>query len=604
MDNIELDRFVNKVRESSDIYSVVSRYISLKQKGNQYWSCCPFHSEKTPSFTVSPEKGFFYCFGCHVGGNVFKFISLIENISYFEAVKLQAERLGIKFPKSNQNKSPEQIAKEKHEKILIKMNTLAKNFFYNCLMKTSYGELGRKYLESRGITVETIETFELGFAPNDWSSLSNAMINKKKFTEEQLIEVGLSKENKNKSGIYDTFRNRIMIPIVDLNDRIVAFGGRVIDDKEEPKYLNSPETAIFSKKNLLFGLNRAIKAIRRFGYVIVVEGYMDVITLFSAGIQNVVASLGTAFTVEQVKLLMRYTRKIYFCYDNDKAGQQATMRALTEIINEDVEAKVINLYGAKDPDEYIKNFGTDKFKQLILTALPTINYQLKYILAHNEHESLEGKLNVINKLKPILNSVDELTWKTEYKRQLALALSLDESVVNSEIKKYLKKNKNLSYQSEKFSLKDNTSKLQAERIVLKRVWNEIDELSYILTIVPEDIFSSAHKEILNYLKKCAEQQKVPNDLNLEGKLSSEAINEISRMLLENSDLQAEEQISSYNDSIRELKLQSLRQRYNVLREEVKEIAIGKANFIDDSDYKIKIKESEEIKKEMDRLKLM
>ena len=176
IDKEELEAFVSKVRDRSDIFSVVSRYVTLKSKGNQYWGCCPFHSEKTPSFTVSPEKGFFYCFGCHAGGNVFKFISLIENISYFDAVKLQAERLGIEIPTSQRNKSTKQLEKEKQEKILININTLAKDFFHNCLIKTSYGEVGRKYLESRGISKETIEDFSLGFAPNSWDALTRAFL--------------------------------------------------------------------------------------------------------------------------------------------------------------------------------------------------------------------------------------------------------------------------------------------------------------------------------------------------------------------------------------------------------------------------------------------
>ena len=239
-DNQEFKDFVNKVRESSDIFSVISRYLTLNKKGNQYWACCPFHNEKTPSFTVSPEKGFFYCFGCHAGGNVFKFISMIENISYFDAVKLQAERLGIELP-HKKNKTPEQLQKENEEKLLIKINTMAKDFFHNCLVITTYGEAGRKYLESRGINKETIEEFSLGFAPNSWNALTNALIKKKNMQPAQLLASGLSSKRKNGSGIYDKFRNRIMIPIADLFGNVVAFGGRVlpeeyVKEKDYPDY--------------------------------------------------------------------------------------------------------------------------------------------------------------------------------------------------------------------------------------------------------------------------------------------------------------------------------------------------------------------------------
>ena len=228
----DMDKFVEQVRERSDIVSVVSRYVSLRQRSGQYWGCCPFHNERTPSFTVNPSKGFFYCFGCHEGGNVFNFISKIEHVTYFEAIKLQAENLGIPLPHYKRQRSPDEIKFDELRKSLIKINEMAQSFFHNCLMLTSYGENGRKYLTERGITESTIKEFNIGFAPDGWDMLSTAF-EKRGIKSEDLITAGLSLHRKNGGGIYDKFRNRVMIPIYDIFGHVVAFGGRIIDTQKK-----------------------------------------------------------------------------------------------------------------------------------------------------------------------------------------------------------------------------------------------------------------------------------------------------------------------------------------------------------------------------------
>jgi len=307
-----MDEFVEQVRSQSDILNVVQGYVPLKRKGNRYWGCCPFHNEQTPSFSVVPDKGFFYCFGCHAGGNVFKFISLIENVTYFEAIKLQAEKIGIPLPE--RQRTPQEIARERERADLRKVNEMACDFFHNCLTMTHYGEDGRRYFAGRGISLETIKEFKLGFAPNAWDKLSTAF-DKRGVKQEFLLASGLSTERNNGGGLYDRFRNRVIIPIADERGRVVGFGGRVLDDST-PKYLNTPETMLFNKRKLLFGLDRSHRAIQQAGYAIVVEGYMDAISVFGAGVKNVVASLGTAFTAEHCKKILRYASDIYFCYDS------------------------------------------------------------------------------------------------------------------------------------------------------------------------------------------------------------------------------------------------------------------------------------------------
>ena len=610
-DNNDLNIFVDKVRESSDIFSVISKYVILKKKGNKYWGCCPFHNENTPSFSVSPEKGFFYCFGCHVGGNIFKFISLIENISYFEAVKLQAERLGIEMPRSKKNKSKEQLEREQQEKLLIKINTLAKDFFHNCLVMTTYGETGRKYLKSRGISNETIEDFSLGFAPDSWDALSKALVKKKGMQPDKLVEAGLSARRKNDSSIYDKFRNRVMIPIADLYGSIVAFGGRILEESKSdinneqfkaPKYLNSPETLIFNKGNLLFGLNKATQEIRKLDYVIIVEGYMDVISVYSAGIKNVVASLGTAFTEEQAKLLTRYTRKIYFCYDSDEAGQKATMRALHIILGTGAEVKVIIIPDGKDPDEYIRKHGADAFRELITKAIPIIDYRLNYVLSHNDRNSSEGRINALKQLLPILKSIRDLARQNEYVKQIARTLLINEDVVLAELRNFNPNKYAHSQEAKQNNQARNNLQLDAGRKILRMAWLETDTLLYINSILPIEVFDPIHQEIIAYLKNCMEAQQMPNDVSAAQELSDEALSEISKFLIENDG--DSEPTRAFRDSVKQMKLRALRMRYNTIAGELKEMETRYPQYADNPNYIKKFNEYIKVKKEMDKLKLV
>ena len=606
--NNELNDFVEKVRKQSDIVSVVSRYVAVNQKGNNYWGCCPFHNEKTASFSVNPEKGFFYCFGCHAGGNVFKFLSLIENISYFEAIKLQAEILNIPFPTSTKNKSPAQIKKENQEKNLIQINSIAKNFFKGYLLKTSYGELGRKYLKSRGISAEVVENFNLGFAPDSWNDLSNYLINKKNFTQEQLIASGVSKLRKNNSGVYDIFRNRIMIPIENLEGQTVAFGGRVINPEDKPKYLNSPETNIFNKRKLLFGLNRAKQSILKQGYAIIVEGYMDVISLFSSGIKNVIASLGTAFTQEQANLLKKYTRKIYFCYDSDNAGQNSTVRALKIMSDVGIEdVKIIEIPNAKDPDEFIKKYGVDEFKNLISNALPLIDFQLQYLLKTNDYLSSIGKINIIEKLLPFLIEIkNNLVLFSEYRKKIAKALLIDEFVINYKFNEYLKSKGNLTAQNihKRTSLQPDSNNSYAERVVLKTVWNDIDLLTNLTAMVPKSFFKPIHQEILNYLQKCVEMQKIPDDVSAAEELTEQAFIELSRIIVNANYESKEEDNKAYKDCVRALRGKYLLLKKEKLTKEIDDLIKNNPNYNDDPDYKDKFNQTIEIKKLISKLKFV
>lgn len=602
MQNADLDNFVERVSERTDIYSVVSRYVQLKKKGGRYWACCPFHNEKTASFCVSPDKGFFYCFGCGTGGNAFKFLSLIENITYFEAVKLQAERLGIDLPAKKL--SPEEARRLREEKILLNINKSAQDFYHECLIKTARGEVGRKYLAGRGITPETIETFKLGYAPDEWENLLPRLM-RQDFTPEQIEAVGLVAKRKNSSGWYDRFRGRVMIPITDIFGHVVGFGGRILtaEDDSTPKYLNTPETALFNKRNLLFGLDKSNRAINAAGAAVVVEGYMDAISLFSAGIKNVVATLGTAFTPEHAKLILRYARKIIFCYDSDEAGQRATIRALPIVQATGAEVFVVKVPDGKDPDEFIRKHGKAAFEELLNGAATLVDYRMNYVLANAELTTIRGKLQALREILPVVVKIDNSTERNAYCRKISDALFLDEQIVVDELRKVLAVNRNESEKKFPAVQPKKSFNTQAPiirescEIILRMLWHEVELTDYVSAVVPREFFSEPQREIIDWLKTCAEQGKSVDQMSATNELSEEANEVLARILVEGSDEPRELEMPLFDDSIKILRQSALQKKYDELLAQVKE-----RNPSTEADYVKLVQQSLKIKAELDRLK--
>ena len=588
-----LDEFVEQVRSRSDIVQVVQSYVPLKRKGNRYWGCCPFHHEKTPSFSVVPDKGFFYCFGCHAGGNVFKFISLIENVTYFEAIKLQAEKLNIPLPE--RPRTPEEEAREREIASLRKVNEMARDFFHNCLTMTGYGKVGLAYFAGRGISQETIEEFSLGFAPDSWDKLTSAFT-KRGVKQELLLQAGLVSESQKGKGVYDRFRGRVIIPIADERGRVVGFGGRVLDDSK-PKYLNTQETVLFNKRRLLFGLDRSHRAIQQAGYAIVVEGYMDAISVFGAGVKNVVASLGTAFTVEHAKKLMRYAKEIYFCYDSDEAGQQATIRALSLVVRDTgAVVKVITVPDGKDPDEFIRKHGAEAFRELIGKALTLVDYRLKYVLSHVRYDTLEGKGKALQEILPVLSGVSQ-AMLGEYTKKLAQTLMIDEGLVIEELRRFHR----LPEQEEapqrapiRQVVKDSDSALRrAGRLVIRAAYQDGGILAHALTVVPlEGISNPVQREVISFLQDCLVRGELASDASAQGRLSEEAAAELSRALVET--LGGREEAEAYTDSLRVLRKAYLKAQYLAHTERAE--AMMQAG---DKAYLEELNEVKRIKDEMD-----
>lgn len=602
MRNAELDEFVEKVSERTDIYSVVSQYVTLSQRGGRYWGNCPFHNEKTASFSVSPDKGLFYCFGCGAGGNVFKFLSLIENISYFEAVKLQAQRLGIDLPKKKS--SPEQERRRREEKTLLKINELAQDFYHDCLIKTARGSVGRKYLAARGITAETIETFRLGLAPEEWDNLLRKLT-RQGYTAQQLESVGLIVKRRNFTGYYDRFRERIMIPIADIFGHVVGFGGRILNsaNEETPKYLNTPETILFNKRNLLFGLDKSNRAISSAGAAVVVEGYMDAISLFSAGIKNVVATLGTAFTPEHVKLILRYARKIIFCYDSDEAGQRATVRALPIVQQSGADVFVIKIPDGKDPDEFVRKHGKEAFEELIKNAATLIDYRMNYLLANTEHSTTQGKHRALQEILPVIVNISNPVTRDEYCKKIAAELILDERIVKDEYHKLLKQEPSSEPKKDSVAKEPKTYTEEELRIsmateeILRMAWHEIDILDYVLTVLPKEIFSPCHKEIIDWLESCVAKERRPDKISAEEELSEEANVELSRILMSGSDEFGKKEVALFEESLATLRQIVLMKKFYKLRTQAEDHIPE-----DETTYNKTVKELIKIKVEVDNLK--
>nr|WP_304096899.1 DNA primase [Mitsuokella multacida] len=549
MRNEAMEAFVERVSEQTDILRIVQGYVPLKRRGNRYWGCCPFHQEKTASFSVLPDKGFFYCFGCHAGGNAFKFISLIENISYFDAIKLQAEKLGIPLPE--RKRSPQEVARDREIQDLRKVNELARDFFHNCLTMTRMGERGKAYFAARGIRQETIEEFQLGYAPPAWDKLSTAFL-KRGIKQDFLLASGLCAERKQGGGLYDRFRGRVIIPIADERGRVVGFGGRVLDDST-PKYLNTPETVLFNKRKLLFGLDRSHRAIQQEGRAIVVEGYMDAISVFDAGVHNVVASLGTAFTPEHAKKLLHYAPEICFCYDSDEAGQKATIRALSIVRDTGARVRVIVVPDGKDPDEFIRKHGADAFRALVEKALPLVEYRLRYVLSHTNYDTLDGKVKALHEMMPVLAGIREAAVRSEYERRLAQTLMLDEGIVRSELRHYRPEAEEAQVRQSirKVVAKPDTALRKAGRLVIRMAWQDAAVIAHLETIVPlEGIRDPAQREILTFLKAAAEEGRPVDDISA-ATLSDEAAAELSRSLVE--DLGGRDETEAYDDSLRVLR---------------------------------------------------
>ena len=403
------EQFLQELSERNDIVDVVSGYVQLtKRSGSNLFGLCPFHSEKTPSFSVAPDKQIYHCFGCGKGGSVIGFIMEIENLSFPDAVGFLARRAGMAMPETEDNGA------SKRRERLLNLNRDAARFFHEQL-KTPAGQVARDYIARRGLTGRTVTNFGLGFAPNTWSSLTDAM-KRKGYSERELFEAGLVRQGRSGRGVNDTFRNRLMFPVIDVRGNVIGFSGRILDDGE-PKYMNSPETPVFSKSHNLFALNLAKKS--KSGYLILAEGNIDVASLHQAGFDSAVASLGTSLTPEQARLMSRYVNEVVIAYDNDGAGQKAAQRAISILEKLDVRVRVLRMDGAKDPDEYISKFGADAFRNLLEQSENHVEYRLDSLKAGYDLAVDEQKVAYLQEAADLVAQLPDEVQREVYSMRLS-----------------------------------------------------------------------------------------------------------------------------------------------------------------------------------------
>jgi DNA primase len=419
-----------RVKQQADIVRVVGEYVRLKKTGKDFSGLCPFHQEKTPSFTVSPIKQIFYCFGCGKGGDIFNFVMEMERCEFPDALRLVAEKCGISIPKTKLT-SPAERTQSTVRATLVEMHREAQTFFVNQLQGTAEGKLARAYLEDRGLDKVTIDRFGIGYAPSGGDLLLRHL--KGKYSEKLLPESGLVSREQNGNRLFDRFRRRITFPIANESGKIVAFGCRALGD-DQPKYLNSSETPIYSKSSVLYHLDRAKDALRRSDFAVLVEGYMDAIAVARAGISNVVASCGTSLAEPQIKLLGRFTKRVIVNYDPDTAGQAATERSIAILLEQDFEVRVLALPGKADPDKFIREQGAEAYTKLLKESPPYVDYLIARA-RQMDMSTGEGKRQAVNFLLPYVQKIPNRILRSEWATRIAQQLRLDEPVLRAALSK-------------------------------------------------------------------------------------------------------------------------------------------------------------------------
>lgn len=500
------ESFLENLKASNEIVSVMTSYVNTKRTGRDYVCCCPFHSEKTPSCHIYTETQSFYCFGCGAGGDVITFIRLIERLEYMESVKFLAQRAGLAMPEDTYNDEGTNFRTR-----MLEMNREAARYFRDMLLEPQ-GQAGRDYLIGRGLTPNTIKKYGLGFAPEGWHNL-HYHLRQKGYTDDEMIAGALVTRNNN--SVYDKFRNRVMFPIIDRRKNVIAFGGRALEKDAKAKYLNSDETAVFHKRENLFSLNFAKNTQEK--CLIVCEGYMDVISLNQAGFDNAVATLGTAITPKQVDLMKQYTKEVVISYDSDEAGQKATVRAINLLSEAGILARVLHIPDAKDPDEYIKKFGAESFRHILSKTETAIDYEFEKLQRGLDLSTPAGKSAFLQKAVVFLAELRSDTDRTVYISETAKLSGQQVSAVTLLVKDKINKNRYYQQKEEEKKLIKGEVKRdainpesikypveeKAERGIIAFLFHSPDRLADVETKLNEEDFPTEfNRRVYHFIKKC------------------------------------------------------------------------------------------------------
>lgn len=536
------DSFIYELKQNNPIDSVMSSYVSLIRRGRNSLCLCPFHSEKSPSCTVYLDVSdpHFYCFGCGAGGDVITFIMKIENLDYVEAVKFLASRAGMSMPEDTGGSQAAHIKSR-----VLEMNRTAARYFFDVLAHSSAGEKGRRYFAERQLSPATITKYGLGYAPDDWYGLSNHM-RSKGYSEEELITANLCGRGK-KGGIYDQFRDRVMFPIIDLRGNVIAFGGRIIDGSG-PKYLNSADTPVFKKSSNLFSLNFAKNSEEK--RLILAEGYMDVISINQAGFENVVATLGTALTQEQARLMARYTKEVIIAYDSDGAGQKATHKAINLLSEAGVRTKVIHMEGAKDPDEYIKKFGALRFRQLLDKSGGAIEFELDKCRDGLDTDTDEGRIEFLKRCVNVLADISSPIEREVYIGRLADENKVNKEMLVQQVNGIIRKRQKQDQSREWTDIRTFRNRMRtspdeyahpreykAERGIIAYLAANPDEAENISSrISPEDFTTDFNKKVYEKLLEKIKNSSFYDILSLQSEFTADEMGKITEIAVNSKDV--------------------------------------------------------------------
>ena len=500
---------INQVLDRCDIVEVVTSYIPLKRAGRSFKALCPFHHEKTPSFIVNPDKQIYHCFGCGVGGNAISFVMQQEHLEFPEAVRFLAEKYGIAIP-NPKDENPKAIQIQQQ---LQGVNELAVSYFHKNLIfdRSSSAKATRQYLKDRQIDLEIVEKFQVGLALDQWDGLMTSL-RKQNISLNLMEKAGLIISRQKGEGFYDRFRDRIIFPIFDKKGKCVAFGARTMEKDNPAKYINSPETILYTKGEHLYGFHLAKEAIGRQDLVIVVEGYLDFIIPFQSGVQNVVASLGTALTVDQIRLLRRYTRNVVMLFDTDQAGAAAMIRSMDILIEEGMDVKVATLTEKDDPDSFIRSHGVDKFQERINQADSLFDFKLNYVTRKYGGKTIEDRAKISAELLPTINKFNNAIVKSEYIKRLSQALGVSHEALLVEVKKAGRETKSQQRRAPSHGQqKENISIRPVEKDLLRLM---LEEKSYVPLVKEEVSVSDFHNEHVQHIvKKIFELFEQGNELS-------------------------------------------------------------------------------------------
>ena len=526
--------FIDDLVARSDIVDVVSDYVKLTPKGGSYWGLCPFHGEKTPSFHVRADQQNYHCFGCGKGGGVISFVMEVENLPYLDALRLLAKRAGVEFPEQNMD----QRSRRKRAR-LLELNKEAARFFHSQLHGPA-GRQGLEYLQRRGLSRGIMTRFGLGFAPDNWDSLIRAMA-QKGYEKGDLLEAGLAVSSQ-KGRIYDRFRGRVMFPIIDLRGDVIGFGGRVMGDGA-PKYLNSPDSPVFNKSRNLFALNLAKNT--KLGRIVLTEGYMDTISLYQAGFDCAVASLGTSLTADHAKLLSRFTKEVVICYDADSAGIQAANRAIPLLEKTGLKVRVVRVYGAKDPDEFLKKFGPDAFAKLLDQSENYVNYNLRQLQEKYDLTDPIQRAEFARAGAEVISQLESPVEREVHAGQLAQTTGVGKDALLQEIQRFRKQR---FYQAKRKQERrdltpvnqiqpksrqmryDNPRSARAEEGILRLLMLDSSLAQQISDLTPADFTAPVLGKIYGVLRDRMDQGRSLQLGALEGELSGEEISLLTEIM--------------------------------------------------------------------------